>query len=116
MSYKKEWMDSLFYEVVQCWISISRTITQAEWKEIYKEIFALTKKLDLCYVKKFNFQGVEGQCLSHATEDFDEYLGIIYNPEYSRLKIEGLYSKRLAVGPVYNDALYKYCSSIQREE
>lgn len=49
MSYKKEWMDSLFYEVVQCWVSISRTI-------------------------------------------------------------------RLAVGPVYNDALYKYCSSIQREE
>ena len=100
MTYKKEWIHSLFYEVAHCSVSISKTITQKEWKKVYREISSLTKKLDFCYLRQFNFDGVEGQCISRAAEGFREWLGTIYD-DLTVLKIEGLYSQRLLVGQAY---------------
>lgn len=103
MTYKKEWMHSLFYEVAHCSVSISKTITQKEWKKIYREIRTLTKKLDFSYLREFNFEGVKGQCISRADEAYQEFLGAILDPEYPVLKIEGLYSQRLLFGHSYID-------------
>lgn len=103
MTYKREWIHSLFYEVARCSVSISKTITQKEWKKIYREIRPLARKLDFCYHRNFNFEGVEGQCLSRAGEGYHEYLGVIHDPEYPVLKIEGLYSQRILIGQSYID-------------
>ena len=100
MTYKREWIHSLFFEVANCSVSISKTITKKEWKKVYREIRPLTKKLDFAYLGRFNFEGVEGQCILRAAEGFREWLGMIYD-DLTVLKIEGLYSQRLLVGPVY---------------
>ncbi|MBO4629310.1 MAG: hypothetical protein J5687_05095 [Treponema sp.] len=95
MNHKNEWMYSLFTEVADCSISISKSITQKEWKTIYKEVLALAKKLDFCYVKHFNYDGVKGQCLARSVEVSEDYYGTI-SP---KLKLEGIYSQRVAVVP-----------------
>ena len=99
-TYKHEWIDKMFPEVSSCSISISKTITQKEWKKIYKEILSLAKKLDLCYLRKFNFDGVEGNCISRAAEVTEE-VGIFYPTKETRLKLEGIYSQRTIINQSY---------------
>ena len=99
MTHKNEWMESMFPEVADCSISISKTVTQKEWRKIYREVLPLSKKLDFCYVKKFDFEGVKGQCLVRPTEIAENFYGLITH----KLKLEGLYSQRLAIGPIYID-------------
>ena len=99
MTHINEWMESMFPEVADCYISISKTITQKEWRKIYREVLPLSKKLDFCYVKKFDFEGVKGQCLVRPTEIAENFYGLITH----KLKLEGLYSQRLAIGPIYID-------------
>lgn len=103
MSYKDEWIHSMFYEVASCSVSISKSITQKEWNKVYREIRPLTKKLDFCYLGKFNYKGIEGQCLLRAAETYHEFLGVIYDSEPAVLKIEGLYSERMLNGHSYID-------------
>ena len=96
MKHKNEWMYSMFTEVADCSISISKTITQKEWRKIYKEILPLAKKLDFCYVKQFNYDGVIGQCLARVAEVTEDYYGSIP----PQIKLEGIYSQRLAIEPL----------------
>ena len=101
-SYKREWIDNMFSEISQCSISISKTITQKEWKKLYKEMLPLAKKLDLGYLRKFNFEGVEGYCISRAAEVINEE-GIFCPTQEPKLKLEGVYSQRSIISQSYID-------------
>lgn len=56
---KYNWHENLFPTTACCSISISKTITQKEWKKVYEEMLSLAKVLDLCTVKDFNYHGVK---------------------------------------------------------
>ena len=96
MNYIRKWIEEVFPVSAQFSISISKTISQKEWENVYEETLSLAPQLDLCYVKNFDYEGVIGKCFASSEElDKDDY-------DIKRVlwRADGLYSKRIAICPV----------------
>ena len=96
MNYLRKWVEQVFPVSAQFSISVSKTITQQEWENVYEETLSLAQQLDLCYVKNFDYEGVIGKCFAPPEElDKDDY-----DIKRTLWRAEGLYSKRIGINTV----------------
>lgn len=96
MNYLRKWVEQVFPVSAQFFISLSKTITQQEWENVYEETLSLAPQLDLCYVKDFYYDGVIGKCFAPPKAlDKDDY-------DIKRVlwRADGLYSKRIGINTV----------------